>query len=158
MQAGRLQFGYAQALRDPVRREAGQGDPQSRAATADRSGFGPWKAVRGMGPCYRAQPNSSVTCLAIRTTTTARKSLADEARRVLERQMVPSRTLRGCRRPRPDRPARDRPVAGEEGDGERLVAKLITLALAEPWTKSIPNSRTKPKIRKLPVPGPKKPS
>ena len=41
---------------------------------------------------------------------------------------------------------------------ERLVAKLITLALAEARTKSMPKTRTKPKIRKLPVPGPKKPS
>ena len=31
---------------------------------------------------------------------------------------------------------------------DRLVAKLMTLALAEPCTKSMPNRRMKPKIRK----------
>lgn len=40
----------------------------------------------------------------------------------------------------------------------KLVAKFTILALAEAWRKSKPKMVTKPNTKKLPVPGPIKPS
>jgi hypothetical protein len=46
----------------------------------------------------------------------------------------------------------------KKASAARLVATLTTFEAAEACRKSKPKKRTKRKIRKLPVPGPKKPS
>jgi hypothetical protein len=50
------------------------------------------------------------------------------------------------------------PVGTKKDSAARLVAMFTTLAEAEARMKSSPKKRMNRKIRKLPVPGPKKPS